>query len=85
MPIYEFKCGKCGHQFETRMRLSDDPPKKCPISGCKGSLSKVFSPPAIVFKGSGFHVNDYSSTGPKSSSPCSSGACGTDKCPAAKD
>ncbi len=48
------------------MSLADEPPKTCPRKGCRGKLHKVFSPPVIIFKGSGFHVNDYSSTGPKS-------------------
>ncbi len=66
MPIYEFECNKCGHRFDVRMSLSDEPPETCPSKGCRGRLHKVFSPPVIIFKGSGFHVNDYSSTGPKS-------------------
>jgi len=66
MPTYEFECNKCGRRFEVRMSLSDEPPKTCTAKGCRGRVHKVFSPPAIIFKGSGFHVNDYSSTGPKS-------------------
>lgn len=80
MPTYEFECDKCSHRFEVRMGFDEEPPATCPQEGCKGEVSKVFSPPAIIFKGSGFHVNDYSSTGPKNSS-CPSGGCDTDSCP----
>ena len=30
MPIYEYKCSNCGHQFEKIQKFSDDPLKKCP-------------------------------------------------------
>ncbi len=66
MPIYEFECNKCSQRFEILMSLSDEPPKTCPRKGCRGKVHKVFSPPVIIFKGSGFHVNDYNSAGPKS-------------------
>lgn len=56
------------------MAVRDEPPKRCPRKGCRGHVHKVFSPPAIIFKGSGFHVNDYSSTGPKSASAAGSAA-----------
>lgn len=73
MPTYEFECDECGHRFEVRMGFDEEPPTVCPQEGCDGHVSKVFSPPAIIFKGSGFHVNDYSSTGPKrDSSPSGS-------------
>lgn len=80
MPIYEFECDECGGRFEVRMSFDEDKPTVCPREGCSGEVTKVFSPPAIIFKGSGFHVNDYSSTGRKGVS-CPSGSCGADTCP----
>ena len=59
MPIYEYKCSKCGCQFDVRQSFGDDPVTVCQEDKCKGKVKKVFSPPAIIFKGSGFHVNDY--------------------------
>jgi putative FmdB family regulatory protein len=56
MPIYEYECQKCGHTFEVRQSFSDDPITRCET--CKGSVRKMFSPPAIIFKGSGFYCND---------------------------
>ena len=69
------------------MPAGDEPPKRCPRKGCRGHVHKVFSPPAIIFKGSGFHVNDYSSTGPKSASAANNAAADratTDKATADK-
>ncbi|MCX6559829.1 MAG: zinc ribbon domain-containing protein [Candidatus Aminicenantes bacterium] len=57
MPIYEYKCGACGHRLEKLQKLSDPPCKKCPQ--CGGSLTKLISSPAIQFKGNGFYITDY--------------------------
>ncbi len=65
MPVYEYKCEKCGRRFEVRHSFRDHPDVKCPTGGCDGPVHRVFSPPAIIFKGSGFHVNDYGRNGAK--------------------
>ncbi len=65
MPIYEYKCEECGCRFEVRHSFRDEPEVECPTDGCNGSVHRIFSPPAIIFKGSGFHVNDYGPTGRK--------------------
>lgn len=57
MPTYVYECKACKHQFETVQKITDEPLKVCPK--CKGEVARVLFPPAIVFKGSGFHVNDY--------------------------
>lgn len=59
MPIYEYQCEKCGHVFEVTQSFKDEPVKQCRSNGCRGKVRKLFSPPAIIFKGSGFHVTDY--------------------------
>ena len=69
MPIYEYECEKCGCRFEVRHSFRDEPEVKCSTGGCNGPLHRVFSPPAIIFKGSGFHVNDYGPTGKKKPAP----------------
>ena len=61
MPTYEYECKDCGHRFEAFQRITDDPISAC--EKCGGRVSKVFHPVGIVFKGSGFHVNDYPSSG----------------------
>ena len=68
MPLYEYKCKKCGHRFERIQKFSDPPVKKCPE--CGGAVEQLISPPAVQFKGSGWYVTDYAK---KSSAPSSNG------------
>ena len=67
MPLYEYKCKKCGHRFEKIQKFSDKPIKKCPE--CGGPVEQVISAPAVQFKGSGWYVTDYAK---KSHTPSSS-------------
>ncbi|MGZ8582039.1 MAG: FmdB family zinc ribbon protein [Actinomycetota bacterium] len=57
MPTYEYVCKSCGHLFEIVQSMRDDPLTECPE--CAGELRKVFAPPAISFKGSGFYATDH--------------------------
>lgn len=57
MPIYEYRCNACGHQFEATQRMSDAPLTDCVV--CGGEVSRVLFAPAIHFKGTGFHNTDY--------------------------
>ncbi len=56
MPIYEYKCEN-GHVFEALQKMTDEPLREC--QECGAPASRVFTPPAIHFKGSGFHNTDY--------------------------
>lgn len=64
MPIYEYRCLKCGHQFEKLQNISDRPVGRC--EKCGERVTRLFHPVAIRFKGSGFYSTDYRS---KSSAP----------------
>ena len=57
MPTYEYACKACGHRFEVVRSIHDDALTECP--DCGGELRKVFAPPAISFKGSGFYATDH--------------------------
>jgi putative FmdB family regulatory protein len=57
MPTYEYTCRDCGHTFEIVQSMLDEPLTMCPE--CGGSLRKVFAPPAISFRGSGFYSTDH--------------------------
>jgi putative FmdB family regulatory protein len=57
MPTYEYTCRDCGHTFDIVQSMLDEPLTMCPE--CGGSLRKVFAPPAISFKGSGFYSTDH--------------------------
>lgn len=66
MPVYDYKCSKCGKVFEYKQSINDEPLKKCPESVCEcsekgqGNVSRVFSKNiGLVFKGSGFYLTDY--------------------------
>ena len=67
MPIYEYECEECKQRFEVRRSFDDEPVTECQNNGCRGAVHRVFSPPAIIFKGSGFHVNDYGRNNKKKS------------------
>jgi putative FmdB family regulatory protein len=56
MPIYEYKCDN-GHVFDVIQRMTDEPLTKC--EECGAPAARVLTPPAIHFKGSGFHNTDY--------------------------
>ena len=57
MPLYEYECSACAHRFEVIQKYSDAPIDICPK--CGSAVSKLFSSPAIQFKGSGFYLTDY--------------------------
>ena len=59
VPIYEYECESCDERFELMQKFSDKPVKKCPK--CGGAVHKVLSPPALLFKGTGWYVTDYAS------------------------
>ena len=61
MPLYEYRCRNCDHQFEIQQAVTEDALTVCPE--CEGALRKVFSPVGIAFKGSGFYKNDSRSSG----------------------
>ena len=57
MPVYSFKCDTCGRIFDKSCRFDAD------LSGitcpqCHGHTHKLFTPPTVIFKGSGFYIND---------------------------
>jgi len=87
MPLYEYKCKKCGHRFELIQSFSAEDAKECPV--CHGEVERLISTPARAhFKGSGFYSTDYASpsaksadsgAGSSSSDGASKASGGTDK------
>src|SRR5580700_11965402 len=59
MPLYEYKCSKCGEKIEVLQKFSDPPLTR--HKGCRGTLHKLVSAAGLHFKGSGWYVNDYAS------------------------
>ena len=62
MPTYEYECKECGHRFEAHHSASE---LLDHCERCAGPVRKLFSPPAIIFKGSGFYTTDYARKGEK--------------------
>ena len=58
MPIYEYQCEACADRFEVKQSMKDDPLTTCPQCGKR--VQRLISSPAIMFKGSGWYVTDYS-------------------------
>lgn len=64
MPTYVYRCQQCNHHLEVIQKFSDAPLKICPK--CQGQLHRVIHATGIVFKGSGWYVNDSRSSSPTS-------------------
>jgi putative FmdB family regulatory protein len=58
VPIYEYLCHACSHRFEVKQSIKDQPIGSC--VRCGAAVTKLISSPAIMFKGSGWYVTDYS-------------------------
>ena len=60
MPVHEYECDVCGIRFDLRRSFGAPQPTTCP-NGHQG-VHRVFAPPTIIFKGSGFYVTDNRSS-----------------------
>jgi putative FmdB family regulatory protein len=57
VPIYEYRCERCGHPFEQMVRMSDPAPP-CPKCGA-GDVRKLVSASSFVLKGGGWYRDHY--------------------------
>jgi putative FmdB family regulatory protein len=71
MPIYEYRCEKCG-TFETTQKITDKPLGKCPT--CKGKIKKLISNTSFQLKGTGWYVTDYARKGQNGESKSGNGS-----------
>lgn len=60
MPIYSYKCDKCGARFDRMQKFTDKPLTRCPE--CHGPVKRLIQPAGIVFKGSGWYITDSKSS-----------------------
>ncbi|MFO8065556.1 MAG: FmdB family zinc ribbon protein [Spirochaetota bacterium] len=58
MPTYDYECKSCGHSFDQFQRMSEEPLKDCPRCGEPALKRLVGGGIGVIFKGSGFYVND---------------------------
>lgn len=61
MPTYVYDCPECGHRFELRQSFQSENIAPCPL--CEAKCQRVILSVPVVFKGSGFYVNDYGKKG----------------------
>jgi putative FmdB family regulatory protein len=57
VPLYEYKCLKCGRRTEKIENVDGPHLRKCPH--CGGKVERLVTAPAIQFKGAGWYVTDY--------------------------
>ena len=65
MPIYEYKCRKCGSEFEVFKKMTEPDEKSCKF--CKGPVNKLVSLSSFQLQGSGWYATDYAGKKPKAS------------------
>jgi putative FmdB family regulatory protein len=58
MPIYEYRCSKCGFQDEYLQKVSEPPLTVCPSCG-KRKFEKLLSAAGFQLKGSGWYATDF--------------------------
>ena len=75
MPIYEYRCRKCGHTLEKIQKLGDPLLTECPA--CRGPLEKLISTVAVQFKGGGWYADGYSGKGGAAKDGAKGGAKGS--------
>jgi len=75
MPMYEYKCSACDHQFELRQKFSDAPASECPQ--CGGTVEKQISSTAFSLKGDGWFKTGYcpKTEAPKPAACAAGGGC----------
>lgn len=61
MPRYDYRCQQCDHVYEKREGFDAPSVQVCP--DCAGTARRVLTPPAIVFKGSGWYSTDNRKSG----------------------
>jgi putative FmdB family regulatory protein len=77
MPIYEYKCQKCGKEYELFQGIADPAQKSCKF--CRGPVKKLVSLSSFQLTGSGWYVTDYGGKKP----PCAKDGKKEDAAPSA--
>ena len=72
MPLYDYRCHRCGEVFEVRQKFAD--PLLTEHEACGGEVERLISAPALQFKGTGWYVTDYAKNGKSPSTTTGSNA-----------
>lgn len=73
MPTYDYLCESCGHQYEAFQSMTDEVHTICPECG-KEIKRLISGGMGVIFKGSGYYIND-SKKAPAAAPSCKNGGC----------
>ena len=59
MPTYEYECKTCKHRFEEFQSITSESLERCPQCQENALRRLIGKGGGVIFKGSGFYVNDY--------------------------
>jgi putative FmdB family regulatory protein len=62
MPLYEYRCGQCGHEIEILRKVSDQAPVECPSCHAVG-MQKKLTAAGFQLKGTGWYATDFRNSG----------------------
>lgn len=79
VPIYEYRCRKCGEVFEAFQKITDQPLRQCKF--CNGEVDQLISQSSFQFKGTGWYLTDYA----RKSKPSGESQAGDSKNTSKKD
>ncbi len=83
MPIYEYRCDECNHQFDVFQKITEDPVSQCPE--CGGPVHKLVSRTTFVLKGGGWYATEYGNRKPSGNEKKASEAKSEKKASASKN
>lgn len=81
MPIYEYRCEKCGSELEVAQRITDAPLTS--HAECGGTMKRLISTSTFHLKGSGWYATDYASGSGKKMAASENNSCAAAPTPAA--
>src|SRR5215204_3685241 len=61
MPVYEYECSACKHQFEEWQKITDAPVRVCPQCN-EEKVERLISQTSFHLKGGGWYSDLYSSS-----------------------
>lgn len=61
MPIYEYRCPKCGHELEVMQKVDAPAPGSCPSCKAETPLERLVSRSSFHLKGGGWYSDLYGS------------------------
>lgn len=83
MPIYEYRCQKCGHELEVMQKVDDPAPGTCPSCQTENTLERLMSRSSFHLKGGGWYSDLYGSAKKDSGTAKADSSTSTTSTPAA--